>query len=49
MRLPRIAVPEAIGDYLCTTDFMSPATEDDARTIARGVEDLLAWLVDHAT
>ena len=49
MRLPRIAVPEAIGDYLRATDFMSPATEDDAQTKARGVEDLIAWLVDHAT
>lgn len=48
MRLPRIAMPEAMGEYLRGTGFLPMTAEDTPETIARGVEALLAWLVDHA-
>jgi hypothetical protein len=48
LRLPRIAVPEAISDYLRATGFMSPAAEDDSATVGRGVAALLTWLIEHA-
>ena len=48
MRLPRIAIPEAMGEYLRGTGFLPMTAEDTPETIARGVEALLSWLIDHA-
>ena len=44
MRLPRIAMPEAMGEYLRGTGFLPMTAEDTPETIARGVEALLGMV-----